>query len=236
MQMGPTVMSEFDYYLLPGKVDDTFQRMDLYEQVYSFWKAFWVREMSLAGGDMKFVLSDDFLRQDAISVIRNRRSGEIIGMLFATVYHIERGADRDCKYFSLFSPEIMRSFSKKGVRSVSTMEFLAVNPEWRASRAGVSLGAVLGNLCLRRSKEIGVDVSIGVARTDNQVNKVCRQYGGLPLGLVTKAKIECEVVGIFTDSIASYPKEGVEACAEDLWNRRIDLTGAFQQQRLLRAA
>lgn len=216
-------VSDCDYFIFPGKCDASFPQGELYAKVYDFWKAFWIREMTLAGGDLKYVQSDDFLRQDAISVLYHPEGG-VAAMALNTVYRIDQAANRDSKFFSIFPPAAFEQLEKKQARSVSTIEFLAVNPEWREAKGGASLGPVMIKLSLLRAQAAGVDVSLGVARTDNHVSRVAGQFGGEALGIVSKVNIECEIRAMYSDRISPYPRPEVDEVALSFWPRRHDFT------------
>lgn len=211
--------SKFEYLVLPGTVTPQFYRYATYLNVYNFWKKTWIDEMTKAGGDPGVVMADDFLRQSEISVVLSGE--EVVAMLMSTLYDLSCAPHRDVKYFSKFPELTLKKLAEKGPL-VQTMEFLTVNPEWRAARAGVSMGPVLIGLVIKRATRAKASASVGVARVDNRVDEAMMRFGGTPLCKVTKANIECNIVSIYQHLLKPNPKPEVEEKIAELWQAQKD--------------
>lgn len=199
--------------ILPGKISGDASAVDSYNEAYQFWKRFWTDEMAKSGGDHRYVDADDFLRQNEILVVTE--GDQIISMVMSTVYDLSIPSERDSKYFSKVDAPVIKKIMDSG-SVISTIEFLAVNPDWRGAKPGAPMSAVMIGLALQRGAALGAHACVGMPRVDNRVNVTAQGFGAHALGRVVKVNIECEIVAFYPDKITTHPNPHVNALVNRL--------------------
>jgi hypothetical protein len=218
--MNKDMTRNLQLYQLNGKGQRKSRYFDLYCEMYRFWQAFWIDEMQRAHGDRGYVLSDDLLRQSSVFVLMHEHT--IISQIFTTSYDLQSPAESSSKFFSIFPEDTLSYLKAVGDGVYNTAEFLAVHPEWRKARLGVSLGSLMINLVIRKTFHDQVEASIGVARTDNGASRTCLKYQGQSFGRVLKADIECEIIRMPAQNVDAFPEPNLVALSAELWADRID--------------
>ncbi len=211
----PTVYdpNHLQYCILPGRVTKPTPGFDLHAETYRFWKKFWLDEMAISGGDKKYVSADDFLRQTEILIVTAK--SQIVAMVMSSLYDLSSPASREAKYFEKLDETMFQEICKTGTL-VNTIEFLMVNRDWRGSRPGAQMSAVMIGLVLRRARTLGAQASVGMPRVDNRVNITSHDFGAVSLGRVAKVSIECEVVAFYPESITPHPRPAVNELIDRL--------------------
>lgn len=207
--------------IFPGRFGREGAQLRIYNEAYHFWKSFWVEEMARSGGDRRYVDADDFLRQSEILLVT--AEAQIVSMVMSTLYNLSIPSERDSKYFSKLDQRLLDKITEAGPL-VSTIEFLAVNPEWRGARPGAPMSAVMIDLALRRGFASGANVCIGMPRVDNRVNSTAHHFGAESLGTILKVNIECEIVAFHRGKITPHPKPEVNTLARGLINKAVILS------------
>jgi len=218
------------YYLLPGRPPVGFSHQALYDEAYRFWKRFWT-EVLQKNGSAEQLNGDDFRRQDCFAVLVH--SGKIVALMGYTFFDLASAADREHSYFRHFyTPKAIGELESLGIRRVMTVEFFSVDPEWRAGRLGVSLGAVMGELALRFAVSQDVDAALGVVRSDNGVAYLARQLGGVMLDQDVRIyETPCDLAAFLPARIRRFPSAQINRLTDQFWGNRIDIRSLVPTER-----
>jgi hypothetical protein len=217
------------YYLLPGRPPIGFSHQPLYDEAYRFWKRFWTDVLSKNGTSEK-LNGDDFRRQDCIAVLVHQE--RIVALMGYTFFDLGSAADREHSYFRHFyTPKAIAALEALHVRRVMTVEYFSVDPEWRAGRLGVSLGAVMGELALRFAASQGVDAALGVVRSDNGVAYLARQLGGAMLDENIRIyETPCDLAAFLPANVRRFPSPQINRLTDQFWQNRIDIRSLVPRQ------
>ncbi len=221
MTSTPSELSRFRLVSVPGRPGRDFAWASLYDNAYEFWKAFWSEVYGQAGSPQSFV-KEDFMRQDEIRCLL--RDDEIVGMQTHTAFDLERPATRDHRYFAFYTPEFYAALAARGVRHVSSTEFLAVAPKWRRASAEVpALFEILIGCSAKDFLARGMDAGIGCGRRDVKVSEATTRWGFQKIQEhVVRRNFECDLVACFPETIRRHPDFEINRWTEELWNRRLD--------------
>ena len=135
--------SELSYHVFGGESafypDENHIRNDAYKAWYKLWSE--VYSQSSSAYELN---SDEFVRQKIVTAITH--NNEVAAVHLYSFYHLDSLPDLRTKYFHFFSPEYLQHLRNRQVKSVMSMEFLTVLPEYRKSKLGVSIGLVISQL------------------------------------------------------------------------------------------
>lgn len=223
MQQRP--LPELEYWILPGKPGVDFAHRDLYNQAYRFWRAFWGEILDEVGGDRRNLKADEFLRQDFFSAFVC--DGEVVGMHTYTIFDLDLQPTSDHSFFVKYiQGHSLGRIREMNVSRLMTIEYFSLKPGWRGPDLGVSMGRVLGHLSLRVGEALGLDGVLGAARVDVGVAHIAYEAGMVPIdkGLTIFGK-PTDIV-LWTPGTKSAAGESVQRLVAELWERRLDTTGA----------
>jgi hypothetical protein len=164
-------LSQLQYYILPGKPPTNFEHQELHDRAYCYWRDFWRKVF----GDDESVLADDFIRQDFVPVVM--LDTQIVAMHLYTVFNPESVATREHSYFKTYPPEFFDFLTERNAKRVMSIESLTVDPNWRKSQVGISLGETLIGASLKYLDALDIDANIAPTRNDRGVNKMCYNFG-----------------------------------------------------------
>lgn len=221
--MSSLLVRSLTYHLLPGNPGLDFPRADLHDQVYAFWKRFWVAQLE-ANGTRTKPHPDDFLRQDRVGVLV--RGDEIVALHAHTFFDLRRLSAREHSYFSRYYTEkFFTELKERGAHRVMTIENFSLLPAWRSREVGVSLAAVMAGLGLEIAREADVDAAIAVARCDIGVDKIGKDQGAIALDTgLTFHNTPCELVAFFRDKMHPHADENVRKLVAHFWKNRVVTT------------
>lgn len=228
--------SAYTYYLLPS-ANPPAHLVGLHNQIHGFWKESWQEVLRQLKADAT-QLGDDFVRQDLVAAICT--GGEVVAVHLYSVFALDSDAARAHRYLTgNYPPEFFEKLRAKGVRTVMSMEYLTVSPNWRKSQGGLHMGAVIGALGLRVMEHYGVDAVIAPARRDHKVNEMAYAQGGeCIIGNVMNHNVPCDLIAIQRQSVKDPPPE-LARLRDQLWESRthVDSAGLVHQPaRILKLA
>lgn len=212
--------SPYQYYLLPS-ANPPPQLVEQHNQIYLFWRGLWREVFNGLKVDTSS-LEDDFVRQDLIAAIC-ANSGVMAVHLYS-FFAIDALASREHRYMTgNYPPEYFERLKKLGVRTVMSMELMAVNPEWRKRKADVHIGAVLVGLAMDVMKQYGIDAAIAPARRDHKVHELAYSFGGEPvIENVMNHNVACDLLACRRELVKPHPNAEIQSLREALWQNRID--------------
>ena len=191
--------------------------VDLHNKTFSLWREVWGTVFSQLKYDTSH-LEDDFVRQNLIACIS--RNGEPIAAHLYKFFSVDSQAARAQAYLRDNYPEIF--FAKLralNVRTVMSMEYMTLHPEWRRSSA--RLATVLGGLALYTMREFGQDGAIAPCRKDFKVQEIAYAYGGeCVIADVMNHNVLCDLVVVRNELLHPHATPEVQGLLDALWEKR----------------
>jgi hypothetical protein len=111
------------------------------------------------------------------------------------------------------------------VNRVATLENICSDKEWRSTRIGLSLGAVVMGVALKKLFEYGCEAAFGAARVDAPTAKISHDFGARTInsGLSFHGK-PTNLAVILSAEARPHPTEDVNRLVSRLWTGRSDAT------------
>ena len=163
--------------------------------------------------------ADHFFRQDVIPVLHI--DNEIIAAHFYTFFHLDLDVTNDHEYFSIYTKEAMQTLRNHPAKTLMSMEFLSVNPEWRKSKVDFSIGELMINLGLNVMKSFQADVALGVARKVVKVDKMAINTGfSLIAEDIKRGNLVCDLYAFYKDSAPPAMNDEQSELLSLLWSKK----------------
>jgi hypothetical protein len=217
-------MKDFSYLILTGKSAFHPEETDLRNRVFRAWFELWDQTYKAAGSDYTLT-SDEFVRQNLVTVILDR--DKIAALHLYSFFDLQSQSDLQTKYFHFFTDSYLSQLREKNVRSVMSMEFLSVMPEYRKSRIGLSLGSVIIQLGSYVFAEAQADAIVAPARLDLGVDRMAHDIGFVSLEKNTHQRgFQCDLIACFQGQQKPSENFMVHRMAQNLWKTRTVLSSA----------
>jgi hypothetical protein len=143
---------------------------DLYDRL---WKEAWT-ELGVSGQSMY----DDLYRFDyKIGFFLKEVP---IAFHAYQLFDLKRKADQHHTYFKRLPATIVEKLGEHSIRKVATMEYMAVDPDFRKT-AGSNVAEILVGFSTQFFAGMDVDGIITVTRNERRVHELCHKYGSTPL-------------------------------------------------------
>ncbi len=216
-------LKKLQYTLMAGKGRGEVTYPELHNKVFRFWKDFWTHVYGKQGSLDAFNL-DDFSRQDVVGVLHS--GDEVVALNLSTVFQADLQACREHHYFKFYPPEVFEFLKSEGARTLATIEFFSVNPNWRSHLAGLSLGEIVVGLGVNLSRALGADAMFAAARTEVGSSRMGQTYGMrcFQAGLV-KRNFKIDLLVGFLREMHPHPDPQIQGWVDQYWSQRTDLTG-----------
>jgi len=216
--------------ILPGKPRFDFLHGDIHDEAYRFWLSYWAnvrRDIGLS----EDVSADGFLRHDFVHILVDGAPADtepVVAMINCTLLDFRRLAAANQSYVNTyFGAEYLPALLALGLPRMATLENIVAELHWRraAARGGVSLGAVVLALALRKVRDSGCDGAFGGARADVPTAQIAYDLGARPLvrGRSFHGKAT-DLVAWSCEEIRPHPAEPVRQLVDRLWTERLDTT------------
>lgn len=210
---------DFSYHIL--STDSAFYPSEnkLRNEIFTAWHSLWTDIYSEKNSGYEFT-SDEFTRQKVITAILYKE--QIAAVHLYSFFHLESLADLKMKYFHFFSEDYLNYLRRRQVKTVMSMEFLTVLPEFRKSKIGFSIGSVISQLGTQLFGESHVDAIVAPARNDVGVNKMSYDLGFSCIEKNTEQRgFTCDLIACFQGSQKPSGIKSVRDCAEQLWSPKV---------------
>lgn len=217
------------YHVLPGRFRPGFAGADQYNMIYRYWTGFWDKVMS----DLETPERIDpyeFLRSDFVTAITS--GSEIVAVHLYSALNLEQACIASHPYFKGEQEErFLLALRARDIRTVLTLEYLTVNPEWRKSKTGFSLAPVVVGLGYKIQNMLQIDSSLGRCRKDSGVDRLMTDVGGEAIfENVTMYNTLVDFCHVHRDHMRPHPDALVQARIDSLWRGRIDWTSETKPQ------
>lgn len=225
MTVFPFDTQDFKYYLLPGRPHPGFPATETYNKVYLFWREVWAQVFK-EHGKPEALSPDDFARQDLVQAILYR--GRVVSLGLNSFFDLDQAPTAELKYFGSFNRDDINFLRSKKGRSLLSMEFLTVCPEFRKVSTGFSLAHIIAELGFKLLLHLDLDVAVATVRKEKHamVNELAARLGGKVLQRdVLRGNILCDLMCVFQEDYSSLKDLRVKSLVTQLWETRLDLTG-----------
>ncbi|MCB0349904.1 MAG: hypothetical protein KDD38_01900 [Bdellovibrionales bacterium] len=221
-------IKKLEYIILPGSPAVGFRHLNLHNRVYLYWREFWKQVYGSAEG----VDGDFFMRQNFVPVVMY--GDEIVAMHLYTLFNPRAMVTKDHTYFHSYPPEFFDYLAQQNIDSVMSIESLTVNPEWRKSKIGLSLGETMIGCSLKFVEVLNVGAAIAPTRNDRGVNKMCYNFNfDCYKANLNYRGFEVDLVCGIREKVTSNPDSRINDLINWLWQSRTDLSGVISINRNL---
>lgn len=210
-------MSQMSYHIL-GRNNLMQDSLPLRNRIFSSWKEIW--EAVYNKSDSNYVLkAEEFERQDLVTCIKIQ--DKIAAIHLYSFHHLDSLSCRGMHYFDFFSENYFKALERHGVKTVMSMEFLTVLPDFRKTNVGFSLAATLGQLGARVWNQAGVDAVVAPARNDLKVNETAYDLGFRCIEKETNQRgFTCDLIALFRGDHKASADPLVNRAAMILWEQK----------------
>lgn len=194
---------------------------ELHNKVYNFWMQEWKVRLAELNYDESH-LNDDFIRQDIISCILAK--DQVAAVLLFSFFSLDTVASQEFRYMKNYTPEYFEKIRTAGVRSVMSMQYFAVHPEWRGrKKPTMPIGLFMVGLTNQIIKNYDIDASIGLARQDHKVGDLVYAHGGqCIIPSVSSHNDICDLVVTYKENIQPHPSKDIARIEDYLWQNRVE--------------
>ncbi len=213
-------IQKLQYFLFPPKTPSNLY-LCTHNKVYKLWKSIW--EKTLADLHLPATnLADEFGRQNHIAAICYQF--EPIAIHLYSHFHLDSRASQESSYMSAnYPPLFFEKMKQRGIKTVMSMEYMTVHPDWRKSRGSIHIGAVLGALGLNCMKFHQLDACIAPARKDHKVHLLAHAQGGESIiSDIFNHNVLCDLVLLERNKVIDHPNADISHLVKQLWSSRIE--------------
>ncbi|EQC46168.1 hypothetical protein M900_1750 [Bacteriovorax sp. Seq25_V] len=201
------------YSLIKSKPTDP-KEIELYNQIYEFWKSQWSDVL----GD-KFC-GDDFFRQEYISVITDDE--KIAAIHLYTNFNSAFESNQDHSYFKDYPKDFFNKMRELNYLKYTTCESLTVHPDFRKT----NLSRVLFQISFSLAPYFHSDALIGPTIIKNGASKTGQEAGAqVAFSQINYKGYECDILYYPKTCILIKQDQIVNHMVERLWKNRSDYTG-----------
>lgn len=226
----------YRYILMPGQVPMNFPHVHLHNKAFKYWRSFWTDVFNEISPGEK-VRDSDFYRQKWIAVLMDEQ--QIVALHLYSFFNLDSDAALATEYLaSNYTIEDQNVLEAKGIRSVMSMEYLTIDPQYqRGKKTSLPISILMIGLGYRVLQDSGYDSMIAPCRCDVKVDKKAELFGAIELrspfmlhgvpvrNMVTPAS-----------RIKSHPDRGIQLLINQHWQRREYLLDSESKQRLSQIA
>ena len=134
----------------------------IYNQTYSFWKAFWTDWTQATEGaqNTNYAHVDKFIKHD-VHVVVHGSNNDVIGMVACSIMNLATLPTFDLPYLRDYPTDFVESMRLEGRGLAMTGEYLCVHPEYRKGTTGISLADILVGLKMEVFKALKASYCLG---------------------------------------------------------------------------
>ncbi|MGE3262408.1 MAG: hypothetical protein AB7K68_11565 [Bacteriovoracia bacterium] len=210
--------SQLRFCILPS-ANPPAEMKALHDNCFRLWMDVWSETFRKLNFDTSRLV-DDFIRQDLIACIAD---GDMpVAIHLYSFYAADSEAARAHSYLNGNYPELyFARLKKQKVRSLMSMEYLTVHPDWRKGKSNVHFAIVLVGLALKTLRAYGADAAIAPARRDHKVHDLAYAFGGEPvIENVLNHNVACDLLMCHRDRVIPHANPEVNELVNSLWQTR----------------
>jgi len=206
---------------LPGKFNPFEKTPELYNKAYHSWKNTWGKIFSDAGSPDSLNV-ENFLRQNVVVTLHHRN--EVIGLVTATFFNLTSDVSVQHPYLKPFPSKMTTLLTESKSGMYMTGEYLAVHPDYRKSKLGVSLSEVLIGLIQKIFTLSQAQILFGTAVRPKKVHESCFGYGYQECGAFEKYGLDCVLLFNTQANVREHENPEIRDLINFFWNHRSDFT------------
>jgi hypothetical protein len=186
--------------------------LSLVEETFALWKKVYTAELESRNLKLN---EDHFWSARLLAVIQ--KDQQIVAALLHNVYDLRSSVTTSHHYFHDVPAEQVTEFKTQDTDKIMTMEYLLVNPDFRAQKSSVRWGEVVIGLGLQIILHSPWDAMIGIARADKKVNQMASKMGCYESASLEKNKTPCKVMFMNIRDLKDHPDSTTRNWIERLW-------------------
>ncbi len=189
-----------------------------YKKLYQCWHSIWAHTFNEIKGQAQ-LHSDEFDRMG--EVVGLYREKQVIGVFCYNWFNLTLPSHANHSYFAAYPEAALNKLKFKGAKTVMTMGYLGVVPEWRKFEKGLFSEALLGLAC-KRFLVSDADFLIATTRNERKVNNLCYRHGAecLVAGH-TQHNVSVDVIAVSRESAVIAEDQQALSLIENLWENRV---------------
>jgi hypothetical protein len=218
------LLDQLQYIILPGKLPPGSPYVSLHNQAYEYFKTFWRRVFADNGLSEPVQFEHDFYRMDFVTLLMHQQS--IAGLHLYSFFNLELSAHCEHEYFQGNRGDVyLTNLKGHGAKSVLTMEYFTVDPNWRKKQIGLSLGPILGSLGTRIQLSCGADASLTRAREDVGSDRMFEELGGEALCKnVSMYNTPVSIMAAYSENVKGLTDFTSRRYVDKFWSERVDVS------------
>ncbi len=215
---------QLKYAVFSGKSYLHQNEVELRNKAYEAWYKVWSKVYQDRGSDFK-LSSDEFSRQDLVCALLLEE--QIVAMHLYSFFNLQSTPDKKSHYFDFFSESYLQALSQKNVKSVMSMEFLTVVPEFRKRNFGFPTGSLICELGTRMFGLTQADAIVAPARIDVKVHEIAYDIGFDCIEKsVMQRGFECDMIACFQGKQKRSDIPRVSTTADEIWKSKTIMNSA----------
>jgi hypothetical protein len=225
------LLDQLSYVVIPSKLPINSPLVGLHNQAFNYWCEFWEKVFVDNGIQSAIRFRDEFCRKDLLCLVMHEK--KVVGMHLCEFLNLNQDAFREHEYFvgHHTGGAFLDALAERKINYAMVMTYLTVDPDWRKSKIGISLAAVLMSLSTKVQIAAGTGVNLGRAREDVGVNKILTDLGGTVLkDSIQMYNTPVSMVCIYSNEVKDLTDHNARHYAERLWARRIDYSGTLRSE------
>lgn len=181
--------------------------------LFNFYKDIWVSTFSDLKSSKNSIV-EDFHRFDVkLGLFSENRPIAFHGYQF---FDLRLNSDAEHPYFSQVDVPLVERLLSRGIKKISTLEYMCVCPEFRKT-GNRRIGEILGGYSTQYFIDKDVDGVVTITRNNRGVNAMCKMYGAEPLYENLKLhNVEVDVMLFEPRSVQENPDPNVQATISQL--------------------
>lgn len=119
-----------------------------------------------------------------------------------------------------FSPALLAYLTEKKLTHLMTMGQLAINPDWRKSRANLNIADIFMGFAVTRFLESSAGALITTTRNNRRTNALCYRRGGQQFSNSVVFNVESDTVFFERDFVKPVASQTLENTISRLWQAK----------------
>lgn len=215
-------VSELQLILLPGKCPPQ-EYLEYYLKAYHCWREVWEDAYKKELHQDKFLVSDDFTRQDEILALFHK--GECTGMIFLKYVEATEDPVIQDSYFKVWPEIAFRKLCSQGPKVIVSSQF-TVHFKYRKNNSGIPWKDLLMALIMERFRHSDQHAMTGTMRLVKNMGETTYKGGAVPLVrniAYSSEEDRVDLVAAFQDTVTDYQSPGIPELVNIIFPRAIAL-------------
>lgn len=208
------------YVVLGGKPPVCEAGRRLHDQAFHFWETVWPRLFTQNKASDSHLDPQQFWRQDIVACLLH--DDRVIAQQCYSRYDLRSRAALAQPYLvEGYTAEFFATLAREGIVEVMTMEWLAVDEDWRQVRNNVSLGSAMLILGFMQQVLAGWPAVVTIARSDIPVARHLKRFGMIQVG-PPRPMHNTPVAQLYCTASQRAGNGATQSFAQSMWAQRDD--------------